>query len=50
MFRNLRKKTKKIELEKKVKNNFFSSCPNIVFALYTSSNLYIILKKNYMPG
>ena len=47
MFRNL-KKTKKIQLKKKVKNKFFSSCPSFVFALYTltSPNLQIILKKD----
>ena len=47
MFRNLMKKTKKFQLEKKVKNNFFSSCLNFDFALYIliSPNLQIILKK-----
>ena len=36
------------ELEKKVKNKFFSSYPSFVFALYTliSPNLHIILKKD----
>ena len=47
MFKNLKKKTKKIELEKKDKNIFFSSSLCFVFALYTlmSPNLQIILKK-----
>ena len=31
MFRNLKRKPKKISIEKKVKNNFFSSCPTFVF-------------------
>ena len=31
MFRNLKKKTKKIQLKKKIKNNFFSSYPTLVF-------------------
>ena len=38
---------KKFQVENKVKNKVFSSCPNFVFALYTliSPNLQIILKK-----
>ena len=54
MFKNLKKKTKKISIGKK--NQFliffFSSCPNFVCALYTliSPNLQIILKKNYILG
>ena len=43
---------KEIELEKKVKNKFFSNCPSFIFAPYTliSPNLHIILKKiNYIP-
>ena len=48
MFRNLRKKTKKFEVEIYVKNKFFSKCQNFFFALYIliSPNLHIILKKN----
>ena len=47
MFRNLKKKTKKIQLKKIVKNFKNSSCPGFVFVLYTliSPNLQIILKK-----
>ena len=51
MFRNLQKKTKKyFKLEKKVKNNFFSSYPSFIFAPYTliSPNIHIILKKKIM--
>ena len=46
MFRILREKTKKTELEKKFKNKIFSTCPSFVFAPYTliSPNLHIILK------
>ena len=50
MFRNLKKKkTKKISIEKKLKNQFFSSCPSFIFALYTliSLSVQIILKKNF---
>ena len=38
---------KKIQLKKKVKNKFFSSCHSFIFELYTliSPNLLIILKK-----
>ena len=44
---DLKKKTKKKFNWKKVKNNFFPSCPRFVFALYTliSPNLQMILKK-----
>ena len=48
MFKNLRKKTKKkSQLEKKVKNNFFSSCSSYFFALFIliSPDLQLILKK-----
>ena len=47
MFRNLKKKTKKNQLEKKVKNKFFSSCPSFDFALASliSPTLQITLKK-----
>ena len=31
MFRNLKKKTKKNLMKKKVKNKFFSTCPTFVF-------------------
>ena len=46
MFKNLKKKTKKIQLEKEVKF-FFPSYSNFVFAHYTliSPNLQTILKK-----
>ena len=52
MFRILRKKTKKFELEKIVKNNFFSSYLNFVFTLYIliSPNLHIILKNITYPS
>ena len=48
MFKNLEKKTKKFQLEKKVKNEKNSSCLNFDFVLYIliSPNLQIILKKN----
>ena len=48
MFNNLRMKTKtNFELEKKVKNKFFSSCPSFIFASYTfiSPNLRMIFFK-----
>ena len=47
MFRNIKKKTKKNSIEKKVKNKRITSCHSFVFALYTliSPNLQIILKK-----
>ena len=49
MFKNLERKTKKFQLEKKVKNKFFFSCLSFVFVLYTliSPNLQIILKKKF---
>ena len=53
MFRNVRKKPKKFESEKKVKNKKISSCSSFVFAPYNfiSPNLQIIfLKKNTYPG
>ena len=48
MFGNLKKKTKKYQLEIKVKNKFFSSCLSFVFVFYTllSPNLQIVLEKN----
>ena len=51
MFSNLKEKTKKNSIGKKVQNQFFSSCPNFVFAFYTlvSPNLQIFLKKNRLP-
>ena len=47
MFRDLKKKTKKISIGEKI-NFFFSSYLSFVFGLYTliSPNLHIILKKN----
>ena len=39
MFRNLKKKKNKIQLKKKVKTNFFSSCPTFIF----DQNLFITL-------
>ena len=47
MFRNLRMKTKKIWIGKKVENNFFLSYPSFFFVLYTliSPNLQMILEK-----
>ena len=47
MFRNLRKKRKKFELGKKVKNLKNSSCTSFIFTPYTliSPNLHMILKK-----
>ena len=47
MFRNLKNKTKQIQLEKKVKIKKKISCPNFVFALYNLIylNLQIIFKK-----
>ena len=46
MFRNLRKKTKKILNWKEKSFYFFLSCPSFVFAPYLiSPNLHIILKK-----
>ena len=48
MFRDLKKKTKKFQLNKKFKNKFFPNCSTFVFILYTliSPNLQIILEKN----
>ena len=47
MYRNLRRRPKKIELEKKVKNKIISSSPSFVSSLYSliSPNLQIGLEK-----
>ena len=50
MFRNIKKKTKKNSIEKKVKNKRITSCHSFVFALYTliSPNLQIMLYKTIL--
>ena len=50
MFGNLKKKTKKIQLKKKVKTNFFSSCPTFIFyqkLIITLVSQINILRKLY---
>ena len=51
MFRNLRKRTKKIlNWKKKSKINFFLAALVSFFRFIISPNLQMIWKKNYIPG